>query len=157
MLFGFLVKLHVWLHSCLCFSLLWKTVFKVISTAPQHLSTPGFSMKIFSWFLLQSRHLLTAKWIDREISCLLDSFSTSLDQSRSSYMHYFSYVLHLSFILSSIASCFITFMHFYRFFLPPWSSLIIFISLKWSFLASCTLCQSWKKGEKLWRLYGFSF
>ena len=69
-------------------------------------------------------------------------------------MHCFSHVLHPSFILSSIASCFITFMHFYGFFVPPWSSLIIFMSLGWSFLASCTLCQSWQKGgeivETLW-------
>ena len=28
MLFGSLVELHVWLQSCLCFSLLWKTFFK---------------------------------------------------------------------------------------------------------------------------------
>ena len=72
-------------------------------------------------------------------------------------MHCFSHVLHPSFILSSIASCFITFMHFYGFFVPPWSSLIIFMSLGWSFLASCTLCQSWQKGgeivETLWFLF----
>ena len=41
-------------------------------------------------------------------------------------MHCFSHVLHLSIIFSSIASYFITFMHFYGFFVPPWSSLIIF-------------------------------
>ena len=157
MLFGSLVELHIWLHSCLCFSLLWKTVFKAISTAPRHLSSPGFSIEIFSWFLLQSQHLSTTRWIDQEISCLLDSFLTPLDRSRSSYMHCFSHVLHLSFILSSITSCFITFMHFYGFFVATWSSLIIFMSLRWSFLASCTLCQSWQKGreivETLWFLF----
>ena len=72
-------------------------------------------------------------------------------------MHCFSYVLHLSFILSSIASCFIIFMHLYGFFVPPWSSLIIFIFLGWSFLASCILCQSWQKGgeivENMWFLF----
>ena len=69
---------------------------------------------------------------------------------------YFSHVLHLSIILSSIASYFITFMHLYGFFVLPWSSLIIFKSLGWSFLASCTLCQSWQKGgeivENMWFL-----
>ena len=48
-------------------------------------------------------------------------------------------------------------MHFYGFFVPPWSSLIIFMSLGWSFLASRTLCQSWQKGveivETLWFLF----
>ena len=34
-------------------------------------------------------------------------------------MHCFSHVLHLYFILSSIASCFITFMHLYGFLVPP--------------------------------------
>ena len=66
-------------------------------------------------------------------------------------------VLYLSIILSFIASYFITFMHFYGFFVPPWSSLIIFIFLGWSFIASYTLCQSWQKGgeivENMWFLF----
>ena len=48
-------------------------------------------------------------------------------------------------------------MHFDGFFVPPWSSLIIFIFLGWSFIASCTLCQSWQKGgefvENMWFLF----
>ena len=32
---------------------------------------------------------------------------------------------------------------------PPWSSLIIFMFLGWSFLVSCTLCQSWQKGGEI--------
>ena len=48
-------------------------------------------------------------------------------------------------------------MHFYGFLVPPWSSLIIFMFLGQSFLASCTLCQSWqKKGEiveNMWFLF----
>ena len=44
-------------------------------------------------------------------------------------------------------------MHLYRFFLSPWSSLF----LGWTFIASCTLCQSWQKGgeivEKMWFLF----
>ena len=40
---------------------------------------------------------------------------------------------------------------------PLWSSLIIFIFLRWSFLTSCTLCQSWQRGgeivETLWFIF----
>ena len=71
----------------------------------------------------------------------------------------FSHVLHPSIILSSVASCFITFMYLYGFFVPPWSFLIIFMSLRWSFLTSCTLCQSWQKGgefvENIWFFFFF--
>ena len=56
MVFGSLVELHVWLHSCLCFSLLKKLILKACSTP--------------SW------HLFDTWWIDRESSCPLDSFST---------------------------------------------------------------------------------
>ena len=31
--------------------------------------------------------------------------------------------------------------------MPPWSSLIIFVSLGWNFLTSCILCQSWQRGR----------
>ena len=48
-------------------------------------------------------------------------------------------------------------MHLYGFLVPPWSSLIIFVSFGWSFLASCNLCQSWQKGEKLCRICSFFF
>ena len=65
-------------------------------------------------------------------------------------------VLHLSVILLSIASCFITFMRLYGFLVPPWSFFIIFMFLRWSFIVSCTLCQSWQKGgeivENMWFL-----
>ena len=72
-------------------------------------------------------------------------------------MHCFSHVLHFSIILSSITSYFFTFMHLYRFLMSPWSSLIICMFLGWSFIASCTLCQSWQKGgeivENMWFLF----
>ena len=38
MVFGSLVKLHVRLHSCLCFSLLEKLVLKASSTRPRYLA-----------------------------------------------------------------------------------------------------------------------
>ena len=139
MLFGSLVELHAWLHSYLCFSLLEKLFLSNLdsfSTPPRHLA---FLLRSSADFLSQSRHLSTTRWIDRELSYLLDSFLTPLDRSRTSCMHCFSHVLHLSFLLSSIASCFFTFMHFYGFFVP----------LRWSFLASCILCQSWQKGGEI--------
>ena len=161
------------MHSCLCFSLLWKTGFK---QSRQLLDTSWQLVYLLSpliFFLSHSRYLLDRFSIHRETFCLLDRCSIVvqsikvgfcmiatrqlLDLSRSSYMHYFSHVLHLSIILSSITFCFIIFMHFYGFLLPPWSSLIIFLFLGWDFLASCTLCQSWQKRgeivEKMWFLF----
>ena len=88
---------------------------------------------------------------------LLDSISALLNPLRFSCMHCFSYVLHLSFILLSIASCFIIFMHLYGFFVPPWSSLIIFTFLEWSFLASYTPCQLWQKGGEILENMRFLF
>ena len=52
--------------------------------------------------------------------CLTVSRHLSIHQDFFFCMHCFSHVLHLSFILSSIASCFITFMHFYGFFVNMW-------------------------------------
>ena len=74
MLFGSLVKLHVWLHSYLYFSL-EKTVLKSISAAPRHLLTLGLSIELFSFFLSQSRHLSIVRSIDQETYCPLDSSS----------------------------------------------------------------------------------
>ena len=69
----------------------------------------------------------TPVFVDSQIlDTLLDTFrhiSTPFDLLRSFCMHCFSHVLHLYFILSSIAFCFITFMHFYGFFVSPWLSL----------------------------------
>ena len=53
--------------------------------------------------------------------------------------------------LVSLHSCTYT-----DFFVSPWSSLIIFMFFRWSFPASCTLCQSWQKEgeivENMWFL-----
>ena len=79
MLFGSLVELHVWLHSCICFSPLWKkkkkTIFQAISTAPRHLSIPSLSIEPSVVFLSQSRHLSITRWINRESICPLNSSS----------------------------------------------------------------------------------
>ena len=68
-----LVKFYVGLHSYLCFSHLEKLFWKVGSTPPRYLDICQASQ---AFFLTQSQHLLDTWWIDREISCLLDSFST---------------------------------------------------------------------------------
>ena len=81
MVFGSLVVLHIWLHSYLCFSLFEKMFLKACSTPPRHLAT-CWASKLF--FLSQSRHLLDTWWIDRESSCLLDSFSTARSIDRAS-------------------------------------------------------------------------
>ena len=131
-------------------------------------STPGGSIEKVLVSSIASRHLVDQSSLISCAWCFCTStlarhlylsaansltpsstpYSTPLDLSRSFCLHCFSHVLHISFILSSIASFFITCMHLYWFFVPPWSSLIIFIFLGWSFLASCTICQSWqKRGE----------
>ena len=69
MLIGSFVELDVGLHSCLCFSHLKKLVLKAGST-------PCCLSSFFSCFLSLSRQFLDTWWIDRESSCLLDSFST---------------------------------------------------------------------------------
>ena len=76
MVFGSLVELLAWLHSCLCFSLLKKLFVKASSTPPWHLLDTWLSVELPSFFLLQSRHLLDTWWVDRESSYPLDSFST---------------------------------------------------------------------------------
>ena len=72
MLIGSLVELHVGLHSCLFFTSR-KTGFKSqLGTS----SIPCCLSSFFSCFLSHSRQLLNTWWIDRESSCLLNSFST---------------------------------------------------------------------------------
>ena len=73
MLIGSLVELYVGLHSYLCFSPLEKLFWKAGLTPPWYLAIYRASQ---AFFLSQSRQLLDTWWIDRECSCLLDSFST---------------------------------------------------------------------------------
>ena len=62
-----------WIALYLCFSSLEKQFWKASSTPPRYLAICWASQ---AFFLTQSRHLLDTWWIDRESSCLLDSFST---------------------------------------------------------------------------------
>ena len=103
------------------------------------ISTPGGSIKKAPIPSIASRHLVDRSSLISCVWCFCTStlarhlylstaksstpsstpFSTPLDLLRSFYMHCFSNVLHISFILSSMTSCFITFLHLYGFFVPP--------------------------------------
>ena len=72
-LIGSLVELYVGLYSYLCFSHLEKLFWKIGSTPPRYLAICRASQ---AFFLSQSRQLLDTWWIDRECSCLLNSYST---------------------------------------------------------------------------------
>ena len=62
-----------WIAFMSMFFLSWKTGFKKwLDTS----STPYYLLSFSSFFISQSRQLLDTWWIDRESSCLLDSFST---------------------------------------------------------------------------------
>ena len=62
-----------WIALYLCFSSLEKQFWKASSSPPRYLAICRASQ---AFFLTQSRHFLNTLWIDRESSCLLDSFST---------------------------------------------------------------------------------
>ena len=72
MVFQSLVVLHVWLHSCIYFSLLEKLFLKACSTPSRHLAICRASKLVFLITIsTPPRHL-----VDRSrSSCLLDSFS----------------------------------------------------------------------------------
>ena len=107
MLIGSLVKLHVGLHSCLCFFSSRKTSFK------SQLNTfliPCCLSSFFSFFLSHSRQLLDTWRIDRESSGLFNSFSIAGGQIELLFLHLMdcsstpSRYLYLSTTISSIAS-----------------------------------------------------
>ena len=66
-----------------CVSLLKKLFLKASLTPPRHLAIYQAS-KLF--FLSQSQHLLDTWWINRESSCLIDSFSTTRSIDRASVL-----------------------------------------------------------------------
>ena len=82
MVFGSLVVLHVWLHSCLCFSS-QKTVFKSFLNTS---STPGYLSSFQAFFLIAISTPPRHRWINRESSCLIDSFSTARSIDRASVL-----------------------------------------------------------------------
>ena len=52
MMFGSLVELHAWLHSCLCFSLLEKLFLKVSLTPLWHILDTWLSVELLRSFLI---------------------------------------------------------------------------------------------------------
>ena len=104
MVFGSLVKLHVGLHSCLCFSLLEKIAFKSqLDTS----SIPCCLSSFLNFFISQSRQLLNTWWIDRESSCLIDSFSTVGGSIELLFLHLMdcsSTLLRYLYLLKTISS-----------------------------------------------------
>ena len=145
------------IHICV-FPLL-KNCFKATSTDPRHLSIPGLSVELFSCFLSQSRHLLIARSIDRATFCPLDRCSIAGQSikvgfcsivSRHLSIHW-DFFLHALFFTCFASFCYlvvhsILFHYIHAFLWFPCAPLIIFMFLRWSFLTSCTLCQSWQKG-----------
>ena len=80
-----------WLSSMLdcihiCGFLFLKNCFKVTSTAPRHLSIPNLPIELFSCFLLQSRPLSIARWINRESFYPLDSSSIATSNYRACFV-----------------------------------------------------------------------
>ena len=144
----------------------WKTIFKQSRQLFNTSTTPGYLSSFSTSSYRNLNSFSTARWIDWDFFWILDSFSTAsihrdwlnsistpFDQSKSSCMHCFSHVLHLSFILPSIN---ILFHYIHAFLWILCAPLIIFIFLKWSVLASCTFVNHEKNGEKLWK-YMVSF
>ena len=54
MVFGSLVELHAWLHSCLCFSLLEKLFLKASSTPPWHILDTWLSIELLRSFFYRN-------------------------------------------------------------------------------------------------------
>ena len=74
------------------------------------------------------------------------SFSTT-SRSIKILLHALFFTCFASFYYLVIHS--ILFHHFHAFIWILCTPLIIFIFLGWSFLASCTICQSWQKGGEI--------
>ena len=160
MLFGSLVDLLVWLHSYLCFSLLKKLFLSNLDSS----LTPSLSIELFSCFLSQSWHLSIARLINRETFYPINSSSTAtfihrglLDTSRSVeiLLHVLFFTCFAPFLYLVIHS--ILFHHMHAFIWILCTPLIIFMFLGWSFITSCTLCQSWQKGEEIVETLWFLF
>ena len=167
------------MHSYLCFSFLWKTVFEHLNNFLIPLDNfqsikPLFSscldrsycnldpsrfldfVSIASRQILdQSRNFLSS-WqiLDPSRLASVDSYSTT-SRSIEILLHtlFFTCFASLFYLLIHI----ILFYYIHAFIWIPCAPLVIFMFLGWSFLASCTFCQSWTKWgeivEKMWFLF----
>ena len=125
-------------------------------------STARLSVELFKWFLSQSRHLSIARLIDQETFCLLDrcsiasrsikiGFCSIVSRHLSIYWDFFLHALFFTCFASffSLVIHSILFHYIHAFIWISFAPLIIFMFLRWSFLTSCTLCQSWQKEEEI--------
>ena len=103
-------------------------------------STPCYLLSFLSLFISQSQQLLDTWWIDRESSCLLDSFSTLggliellfLDLLSCSSIPQLSTTI--SSVPTSIASSIPASIKLY------WGSIYSFFAIRFSFLRSLSIC-----------------
>ena len=75
-----------WVTCLIAFIYVFFSSWKIVLKQPRHLSIPGLSIELFSCFLSQSRHLLIARWINRESFCPLDSSSTATSIHRACFV-----------------------------------------------------------------------
>ena len=101
MLIGSLVELHALLHSYLCFSLLKKMIFKLSRNLLNTSSTLGYLSSFQTFSYLNLNRSLTARWIDRESSWTLDSFSIA-GGSIELLFYVFASFLNTSSIVASV-------------------------------------------------------
>ena len=110
-------------------------------------STPCCLSSFFSFFLSHSRQLLDTWWIDRESSCLLDSFSTLGGSIELLFLD----LMSCSSIPAQYLSCRWPFPWYLprsllRYLSTPasielyWGSLYSFFAIRFSFLQSLSIC-----------------
>ena len=159
------------MHSYLCFSFLWKTVFEHLNNFLIPLDNFQSIKPIFSscldrsycnldpsrfldfvsiasrQILDQSRNFLSS-WqiLDPLRLASVDSYSTT-SRSIEILLHTLFFTCFASFF--SLVFHSILFHHIYAFIWILCTSLIIFMFLRWSFLGSCFLYQSWQKGGEI--------
>ena len=129
-----------WIAFKSVFFTLEKLVLKASSTPPRYLLNTSLSVEILQLFLIAFRQLLDTWWIDRESSCLLDSFSTLggliellfLDLMSCSSIPQLSTTI--SSIPTSIASSIPASIKLY------WGSIYSFFVIRFSFLRSLSIC-----------------
>ena len=101
MLIGSLVELHALLHSYLCFSLLKKMIFKLSRNLLNTSLTLGYLSSFQTFSYLNLNRSSTARWIDRESSWTLDSFSIA-GGSIELLFYVFASFLNTSSIVASV-------------------------------------------------------
>ena len=147
----------------ICFSLLEKALFFKLDSSSTHPRQISFLSSLFLVISTYPLQLLDPLRKISELSvCLIDILSiepsscdlniSSID-SRSIEENFWAFYLldrfstnPRSIEVSGFSLDSILFHYIHAFIWIPCAPLIIFLFLGWSFIASCTLCQSWQKG-----------